>query len=473
MKNTKKAISILLTLLMVVGMMSTFAFAATGTITIENPQDSQEYTASKVFDVVYNSNGNYSYTIANGNVWLDTVQAFAATHDSGLELQSTTSDVYNVKTTSTFSAAKFAAYLKNANITDNDAVKGTLSNDRVTISVSALGYYFVSSTTGTLCNITTTNPTAEIYDKNEGMAFDKTVDKGNADIGENVTFTITGKVPSTVGYTNYVYTISDTMSAGLTFNNNIVVKIGNDNVTSSVDIDTTVTGKTFTLNIPKTVLDSHSVGSAITVTYTATVNKDAVSLNKNIAQLTYSYDPTANTTKNTPEVEAKVYTAAVQIDKVNGTSANKEKLAGAEFVLTKNVDGKIKYYKATATAENNKVTNVEWVDSVNDANHVKTDASGVAKFEGIKAGAYSLVETKAPDGFNVLTAPYAITVSNGTSTTELEVTDANIFQIENFTGTELPSTGGIGTTIFYLIGAILVIGAGVVFITRRRMHSDK
>lgn len=471
MRNTKKAISILLTLLMVVGMMSTFAFAQTGTITIENPRDNQEYTASKVFDVVYNNSGNYSYTIADGSVWLATVQEFAATQSNGLTLESTALGVHNVKTTSDFSAAKFAAYLKSKNITDDDSVKGTLSNGKVIISVSTLGYYFVSSTSGTLCNITTTDPNAEIYDKNEGMAFAKTVDKENADIGEDVTFTITGKVPSTVGYTNYVYTISDTMSAGLTFKDDIVVKIGNADVTASVSKNTSVTGKTFTLNIPETVLESYSVGSAITVTYTATVNKDAVSVNNNIAQLTYSNDPATNGTNDTQPVEAKVYTAAVQIDKINGTSGNNEKLPGAEFVLTKSVNGTTKYYKAIV--ENNKVTKVEWVDSENNATHVTTDDNGVAKFEGIKAGAYSLVETKAPAGFNVLTAPREITVSNGTSTTELEVTNANIIQIENFTGTELPSTGGIGTTIFYLIGAILVIGAGVVFVTRRRMHSDK
>ena len=99
-----------------------------------------------------------------------------------------------------------------------------------------------------------------------------------------------------------------------------------------------------------------------------------------------------------------------------------------------------------------------------------TDEKGEAAFSGIAAGTYFLEETQAPDGYNPLNQDVTVTVVRGSSTDTLTLTAVNVV---NSTGTELPETGGIGTTVFYLLGAILVVGAGVVFVTRRRMHAEK
>mgnify|MGYP004520151773 CR=1 FL=1 len=476
MKHARKLASLLLALVMVFALATT-AFASetvtpptTGTITVDNPVSGRTYTAYKIFDVVYDTNGangHYSYTIDNTSEWFGTVSTYAATEAHGLTLTQVGVTTYVVTTGNGFSAPDFAAALKE-NVTGKTGE--TLSGDAnsVTVSNLPLGYYFVSSNTGALCNLTTTNPTVTIHDKND-MPFEKTDNKVSAEVGETVNYTIKGKVPDHTGFTKYTYLITDTMSDGLTFKQDVTVTVGGTNVTSACTITYNVDNNAnkFTVSIP---VRDYTIGDKIEVTYSALVNENAVAkISKNSATLTYSNNPSDSTkTDTTTTVEETVYSSEIVINKYE-TGKPGTMLPGAEFVLFRNddvlyatVQNDIQYYRwdeATKT--------VSWVDNIAEATKVTTDNKGEAFFKGLANGTYYLVETKAPAGYNPLTAPVQVTVEgSSTDITKLSVTA----EVANSTGTLLPSTGGVGTTVFYVLGAVLVLGAVVLLVTKKRMN---
>lgn len=466
MKSVKRISSLLLALLMILTMsVTTFAAGttgATGSITIDNPMTGQDYTAYKIFDVVY-SGDNYSYTIKDTNEWFSIVRAYAADTTKGLTLTPVTGkDIYIVKTNNDFSAPDFSSELKK--YTSEKTGKELVSDESGKVSVSELplGYYFVTSTSGALCNLTTTNPNVTIHDKND-VPFEKTEDKTNADVGDTVTYTITGKVPEYAGFSSYTYLITDEMSDGLTFNKDVKVTV--DSVDKTADCekkyDVDEKANKFTVSIP--VKDNHyTVGAEIKVTYTATLNEKAVAaISTNKAILTYSNNPTDSAEKTTtPPQEQKVYSSKIVIDKYDKDDQTK-KLSGAEFVLYKVVSGANKYYKWDDTAQK-----VRWVDDKDQAT-VVTTVAGAASFEGLANGTYYLEETKAPEGYNPLSEPQEITVS-GSDTDPSKLTTTA--EVANSTGALLPSTGGMGTTFFYVIGGIFVLASVVLLITRKRME---
>ena len=475
MKHARKLASLLLALVMVFALATT-AFATeagttttTGSITVDNPVAERTYTAYKIFDVVYDTNeanGHYSYTITRGSEWFDTVSAYA-TEAHGLTLtQVNGGDTYVVTTGNGFSAPDFADALK-ADV--NGKTGRPLSVDANSVSVSGLdlGYYFVASSTGALCNLTTTNPTVTIHDKND-MPFEKKADKTNVDVGQIVTYTIKGKVPDTTGFDKYTYEITDTMSDGLTFNrNSLAVKVGSADVTADTDKCTITYEATTAPNTFKVTIKvmNCKVGDDIVVTYNATVNEKAIAVvSENKAELTYSNNPTDSESKTTtpPEI-VKVYSSKIVIDKYE-TGKETTKLPNAQFVLYKEVTSETGtstlYYKWNADKK------VEWVADMKDATVVKTDENGAATFGGLANGDYYLVETKAPAGYNQLTEPYKVTVAGSdTDTAKLSVTA----KVANNTGALLPSTGGMGTTVFYVLGFVLVMGAVVLLVTKKRM----
>ena len=487
MKHARKLASLLLALVMVFALAVT-AFAddagttttpVTGSITVANPVAARSYTAYKIFDVVYEeptTANHYSYTIKDTSEWFDTVKDYATDTAHGLKLtQVNGGDTYVVTTGNGFRAPDFAAALKEAFFGKTGR---PLSENANSVSVSGLdlGYYFVSSNTGTLCNLTTTNPSATIYDKND-MHFEKTktVENNDFNVGDTVTFSITGKVPDYTGFDKYTYKITDTMSDGLTFNrDSLAVKVGNADVTADtnkcvITYDAETAPNMFKVTI---LVKNCTVGDPIEVTYNATVNKDAIAVvSENEAKLTYSNNPADSESKTTmpPEI-VKVYTSKIVIDKYD--AANEDtKLPGAEFVLYKEVttpEGGTttkQYYKWDKTTEK-----VEWVTDVAAADVVKTDNNGEATFGGLADGTYYLVETKAPAGYNQMTEAKDVTVTGSiTDVTKLSVT-ANV---ANQAGTLLPSTGGMGTTIFYVLGAVLVVGAGVLLVTKKRMSQSE
>lgn len=458
MKSISRAASVMLALALIM-MLAVPAFAAgSGSITVQNPKTGETYTAYKIFDVVYNADQSaYSHTIASDSPWLSAVQAY-----SGITLSDAVTDgdgntFHIVEENGTFSAAVFANTLKAA-LSGKTGTELTLSNGKATATGLVLGYYFVSSTNGALCNLTTTNPNAIIYDKND-VTFDKTVDDVSVEVGQVVEFTLSGKVPDTTGFATYVYEFSDTMSSGLTFQKDVKVYVDDVQLTENITLtntpsDENATGFTLSIDVMKL---QNLVTKPIKVTYTAIVNENAVCvIEKNKAILKYSNDPTDDEKFSKIPDEEKVYTAKIVIDKYETDNEDK-KLAGAQFVLM-NASGKFYAYDANAQK-------VSWVTNQNDATVATTDSSGAASFIGLEDGVYTLKEIKAPAGYNLLMGTIDITIAGSTTDATKLTVEADV---ENSTGSQLPSTGGIGTTIFYTIGGVMMGLAAVLLVIKKR-----
>ena len=470
MKHARKLTSLLLALVMVFALAVTVAADGTGSITVDNPIEGQNYTAYKIFDVVYDgAKKNYSYTIKDTSEWYQTVSGYT----TGLTLTKvgdTTSNTYVVTTTDAFSPAAFADALKKALDADSTAFNGTSltrNGTQATATVNELGYYFVTSTNGALCNLTTTNPHITIHDKND-MPFEKTAPETSVEVGQTVNYTIKGKVPDYTGFKTYTYLITDTMSEGLTFKKDVKVTVDGTDVTTACTptYDVEKNANKFTVSIP---VKSYPIGKEILVTYSAVVNENAVAVvSTNEAKLTYSNNPTTGETKDSQPQKKEVYSAKIVIDKFETGKQDTVKLEGAEFVLYK--EETIENTKTTTYYKwNDTDQKVEWVTTQADATTVRTDNKGAASFKGLADGTYQLVETKAPAGYNQLTGPQEVKVAGSTTdTTKLSVEA----KVANSAGTLLPSTGGMGTTIFYVLGAVLVVGAGVLLVTKKRMSQS-
>lgn len=469
MKTMRKLFTVLLALAMTLALaVPAFAADTTGSITITNPQGDHTYTAYKIFDVTY-SGDNYSYTISKNDAAFSTVEAYANVSANGLTLTAVANtNKYNVSTGDSFSAASFAQYLK-ANVgslgTGTDFTK---DGDTVKASGLALGYYFVSGTSGTVCELTTAK-NIQIRDKNEVPEIKKDVNDEDrtVEIGQKLTYTITGKVPSTKGYTEFTYQVTDTMSEGLTFNKDVKVTIDGADAAANATITKNENGFVARINMMKY---QDKIDAPVVITYTATVNEKAIQSNKetNTATLKYSNDPANKDSFKESSVEVEVFSFNIVINKYAAGNES-TKLEGAKFVL-KNAEGK--YYKYDATKA------VTWVADKADATEVTTDDKGVARFDGLQAGTYRLEETAAPAGYNQLTEDITIVLDkNGSATIDGAAsapgTDHSLtVGVANSTGTMLPETGGIGTVIFVALGALAVICAGVFLVTNKRMSKE-
>lgn len=495
MKHAKKLASLLMALVMVLGMSvgtTVTAFAANTnahTITITNDKSGHTYTAYQVFagDISAGklTNVEWGSGVNGADVLADLVKLEPYKDCKSAE------DVADVLVSFGDDSAQLDAFAKVVG-THLTTVAGTSTQTAspYTISVTGDGYYFVkdSGTIGTddaaTKYILKVVGDVTVKAKAETPSIDKVIvnadsangskGKGTAqDVGSVVNFELTSKVPAMDGYDTYTYIVNDTMSAGLTFNNDVAVTIGGEAYTN---FTVAQNGQSFTITFNNFITQKAKAGNAIVITYSATINEKALTTDKetNTVNLEYSNNPNDNTSKGkTPDSIVYVYDFDIVIDKYTGNEATGTRLAGAKFVL-KNASGKYYYYNESAKK-------VEWKDALSEATEVTTDQSGAAKFQGLDSGTYYLHETEAPAGYNLLKEDVTVTITatygDDGQITSSSATLANngqyqqVQKIENKSGATLPSTGGMGTTLLYIIGAILVVGAGVLLVARRRMHS--
>lgn len=338
---------------------------------------------------------------------------------------------------------------------EQDYDKEDSSTDKTAVAENLEpGYYYITSTLGdkvvveTLADVT-------INTKNSYPGVVKEIDEAdaNSEIGSLVTYTLTVTVPESA---NDTIVLTDTMSSGLDFSEITSVSNGTDDVTYTLSPEEPAkTVKTFTITFDKDDVIANQ-GKTITITYKAMVNEDAEIETDipNEVKLDYGNDYTSVPS----EVNTKTYQAT--FDKVDGSS---NKLAGAKFQLLKGTTP-MSLVEVTKGEEYRVATPAEITASTGIVTEMETTGKTIT-IKGLDLDeSYALHETKAPAGFNELTSDEPLTAGE---TTFLHV------DVVNQKGSVLPSTGGIGTTIFYVVGAVLVLAAGILLVTKRRMSVEK
>lgn len=501
MKHIKRGASLLLALVMALAL-SVSAFAAQegtltgGSITIDNAVEGQQYS---IYQILYlesydASSGAYAYKANSAwETWLKTQTTYVSIDTQGYVTWVEGADAAAFAKAARAYATTLVGNPQAATI-DPDATKTATKDDQGKVEVKftglKLGYYLVDSTLGTLCSLDTTNPSVTIKEKNSTPTNEKEVqedskvnnsDKGwgttnDADIGQTVNFQST--ITAQAGAENYVF--HDKMSAGLTFGSVTGVTL-NGTTVANTNYTVKTTGLTddctFEVVFTQAFCDTLKADDKIVISYTATVNSNAVvglPGNPNESKLSYG---DKNKTTTTPPSETTTYTWDVDVLKyANGDKSNV--LAGVQFVLLNSDKTKVAKFDT-----NKKLTGWVTVESITNDGKITwpaesiltTGADGKISVDGLDADTYNLREIKGLPGFNMLSGDKEFTIEaakKNTNTGKLEYT-TQVVEVENKSGTELPSTGGIGTTIFYVVGAILVVGAGVLLVTRKRMSGEE
>ncbi len=551
----KSLLALLLALVMVFTMASTVMAAAESySITVKNTNaaisiSGNTYNAYKIFDVTYSQDkAHFAYTVAKE------FEGFSYTVGdksySGDALVSYVSDLTNDSEALDAFAKAALKYVADNHIAAAGTATVGADSETATINVPSAGYYLVTGTATAegqtitaACALTTTKPKAEIDVKADAPSIDKKIVEGKskveantAGIGDTVSYEITSKVPNMKGYTKYFFVMEDTLSKGLTFNDDVAVKIGDKTLTKDTDYTLTTTNNSDGTTLIEIVFKNfikYTSGDAITVTYSAIVNQDAeldpTVGNPNDVRLIYSNNPnvegkgtdkpaTGDATGETPKSIVKTYVTGLKLTKVDGDDKT---LTGAKFeikgegmkvvlinktlykesangtyymlkdgsyttdapVTDKAADGYNEDKYDSTTTKYEKVTVVDKTTvptEINAKGYV--DANGVLTFEGLGEGTYTITELVAPNGYNLLKDPITITITanatldgctwtvkNGETGLTAGTDHLFAFNVVNNAGTELPSTGGIGTTVFYVLGSVLVLGAIVLLVTKRRM----
>lgn len=450
----KKLVTLLLAMVMIFSLATT-AFAAD--ITVNGAVNGETYNAYKIFDVSINEGETaYAYTIASGSEWKSVIENYKVGDKAVFTLTPSASDptVLVVTYEKGIDGAALAVYLDENKSGKTVTATVTAANDTAQFAGLAAGYYFVDTSLGSLCSLFTTDSTVNLEEKNTIPSLTKTQSEDALQIGEEVTYTIT--VTDAKG-TDAAITVHDVMEAGLTLKaDSFEIKVG-DAAVDAANYTITTTGLTdgctFEIVFKADYVKTLGENDKVVITYTATLDKDAEiapETNNNKAWLVYSKQTT------TP-VEVALKTYEFDLDKVD---KDNNPLAGAKFKLfDAETAGNVIKVVATETAGVYRVadateTGVEEMD---------TSANGELTVIGLDNKTYYLEETVAPAGYNKLTSRVAVDLSNGN-----KIDDAAI-DVVNQAGTELPSTGGVGTTMFYIFGGILVLAAVVLLVTKKRM----
>lgn len=445
----KKLFAILLALALVLSMSAMAATIAVVPPTV--PTGATEagitYKAYKVFDATLSgeNNANVSYTLTttkNSTLYTLVEKYFTLTETS-------VSGVFNVTKKADFNAANFAKELSgNVSLlgTAVDFTKQTDGNYKT--ATIADGYYLVTSSVGGALMLDTFN-TDTINDKNVYPTIDKKPDANTHNKGDIVTYTISVNIPANATGTIVVH---DTMT-GLKYQSMTAV----DGITVNTSPANAHCTVEFTL--AETYVKAN-LGKTVEIKYTAKITADTANNEAYLVNNGYTSNPDGG--------DEKVYNSTIVIDKCEKNDASK-KLPGAKFVLKCTQTGsenKDKYYKLDKDELNNDV--VSWVTTIADATVVTTDTNGAASFTGLADGTYALIETEAPAGYNLLTTEVTVTVDHDAENT---ISLSQTIKVENSTGSELPSTGGIGTTIFYVVGGLMVAVAIVLLVAKRKASS--
>ena len=481
MKRMKKIMAVLLAAIMTMAMAVT-AFAAEGTHTLTvnvksttPAQDLKGQTINlyKLFDVTESKSGettNYAYTV--NAAYKEAIKAALGTSFTGTKDEEYAKAVLALGAKDSVNVQNFANAFTTYALTNN--VTATTNSGKITGENTTsytfnnldAGYYLVYVTGGkeiqsSLVTVDATTNTVNL--KTEAPSITKTANKETAEIGQVVKYTVTGVIPDTTGYAEYVYKIHDELTKGLDFVNdatgaaleegattvNVTVAFKDTGVTDAGTTPTTATldsknNRKMSLDLSAWVRDNQAnKRKEFTVTYYAKVNTNAEVTNNNKASLEYGNNPN-DTTTTTPS-EAKTNTYPLDINKIK--KGTEDKLAGAKFSLYTSeenakagtnaikVSGSNGNYVVDPTSNNTVFESVKSIEGKGYNLHVN----------GLAAGDYWLVETKAPDGFNKLTAPIKVTITkdgdtNWTVKNNGTAVDDKIIDVENSTGSLLPST---------------------------------
>ena len=509
---------------------TTAAPAGSHTIKIRFEKPDHEYKAYQVFkgDYFEDDDGGHLSTISwgdgvNGPALLIALKAETSA-DLAMDFAAaeTAENVADVLAKYGDNSEKLDAFAKlvEAHLTNVVAGKSTRLPDKdaagqyvYTIPVTGDGYYFVKDSKPLSAGADDANTKyilqvlndVEIHAKADVPDIDKKITgvdgtdqgkQGSYNVGDTIYFALTSKVPAMDGYTSYTYKVTDTLSSGLT----LVQENGKPKVevtiygTAYTDFTATLNNNNvLTIDFTDFIGQKANAGRDIVIRYSAVLNENALTTNKetNTVNLEYSNDP--NTTGTGKTTDKKTYVYNYDIDIVKVDQNNKEKLLdGAEFVLYRvNDQDKKEYYHYTTEKK------TEWVPLNDDELETITEAVkagnitskktivGKTSFTGLKAGTYYLLEIKAPDGYSLPTAPVKVVITaaydaNGAidkDNSNVQVkANGHLYideKITNKPGPVLPSTGGIGTTIFYVLGGILTVAAIVLLIVKKRMENTK
>lgn len=492
-KAMKKLMAALLAVAMVCAM-AIPAFAAEGAttnngkITVQNTVDGKTYKIYKILDLETNGTGDdaSSYTAFKYKAttkWKSFV-------DSSTYLEPD-ADGYVTWKAATENAADIEAFSKTAMTfakgLSSDGSQVADKSGTVTFTGLELGYYLITSDVDTssnaLCMLSTTKPSATVQEKNGAPSVDKLVKENStseygkvndADIGDTVEFKTTINVTDGAPKD---YILHDTMSTGLALNKNSikVARKGGADLALSTDYTVEIPGTgadkcTFEIHF---INDRLKTNDVIEVTYSAQVTKDAVIAgdgNPNKTILEYN-----NKTSNESTTTTYVWQFDILKYTVSADSAHSEiPLEGAKFIVYRGSEENIEY---ATFGTGNKFDS--WVSNPDKATVLTTPADGTIALTGLDSGIYSLKEIEAPTGYNKLTAPITFTITNASDAAKKGIVSytsdgapaTGTIKVLNNAGTTLPGTGGIGTTIFYVIGGGLMAAAAILLITKKRMEN--